>query len=93
MNVEVILALLIPFIIGLLVGAIIKKAFNLIILGVALVIVLIATGAISLTYKELYNKALTVLPKLWNGAQGWIGILPYSSIGFLLGLAIGLWRA
>lgn len=93
MNVEAILALLIPFIIGLLVGAIIKKAFNLIILGVALVIVLIATGAISLTYKELYNKALTVLPKLWNGAQGWIGILPYSSIGFLLGLAIGLWRA
>ncbi|KXB06870.1 hypothetical protein AKJ51_02660 [candidate division MSBL1 archaeon SCGC-AAA382A20] len=84
--------LIAPFLIGLLVGAIIKKTLSLIILGTALVIVLITTGTISLTYDQLYNEALNYLPRLWSGAQGWLGILPYSSAGFLIGLAIGLWR-
>ncbi|KXA88522.1 hypothetical protein AKJ37_07225 [candidate division MSBL1 archaeon SCGC-AAA259I09] len=88
----VLLVLIAPFLIGLLVGAIVKKAFSLIILGAVLVIVLIATGAIGLTYGELFNEALDFLPKLWSGAQGWLGILPYSSIGFLIGLALGLWK-
>jgi len=84
--------LLAPFLIGLLVGALVKKALNLVILAVALVIVLVATGTIGLTYGELFNEALNILPRLWGGAQGWLGILPYSTVGFLIGLALGLWR-
>jgi len=92
LNIEALLVLIAPFLIGLLVGAVIKKALNLIILGVALVIVLIATGTIGWTYEGLFNKALDALPELWGGARGWLGILPYSSMGFLIGLALGLWR-
>ena len=91
MDIGAILVLIGPFLIGLLLGAIVKKALNLIILGIALVIVLIATGTISLSYEELYDEALNTLPKLWSDAQGWVGVLPYSSVGFLIGLAIGLW--
>lgn len=92
MNIEALLVLIAPFLIGLLVGAVIKKALNLVILGVALVIVLIATGTIGWTYESLFNKAQNVLPEIWSGAQGWLGVLPYSSMGFLIGLALGLWR-
>ena len=90
MIVETLIPLLLPFIIGLLIGVIAKKAMSLIILGVVLIVVLIATGAISITYTELFDEALSVLPKLWSGASGWVGVLPYSSLGFLAGLVIGL---
>lgn len=92
MSIEVLLPLIAPFLIGLLVGAIIKKAMSLLVVGVALVIVLIATGAISLSYKDVYDKAMDTLPELWSEAHGWLGVLPYSSVSFLIGLAIGLWR-
>jgi len=92
LNIGALLVLLAPFLIGLLVGALVKKALNLVILAVALVIVLVATGTIGLTYGELFNEALNILPRLWGGAQGWLGILPYSTVGFLIGLALGLWR-
>lgn len=92
MNVESLIPLVAPFLIGLLIGAIVKKALNLIVLGVALVIVLIATGSVSLAYEDVYDRALETLPKLWGDAQGWVGVIPYSSVGFLIGLAIGLWR-
>ncbi len=92
MNIEALLVLVSPFLIGLLVGALVKKAMNLVILAVALVIVLITTGTIGWTYGGIFDKALNTLPKLWSNAQGWLGILPYSSVGFLIGLALGLWR-
>lgn len=80
------------FIIGLLVGAIIKKAFNLMVLLLALVIVLVATGALSLSFHDLFDKAMEILPKLYEAGSGWINMLPYSSAAFLLGLALGLWK-
>jgi uncharacterized membrane protein (Fun14 family) len=80
------------FIIGLLVGAIVKKAFNLMVLLVALIIVLIATGALSLSFHDLFDRAMEILPKLYEAGSGWLNVLPYSSVAFLLGLAIGLWK-
>ncbi|MGQ9787745.1 MAG: hypothetical protein ACUVQM_00280 [Candidatus Hadarchaeaceae archaeon] len=80
------------FIIGLLVGAIIKKAFNLMVLLIALIIVLVATGVLSLRFHDLFDKAMEILPKLYETGSGWINMLPYSSAAFLLGLAIGLWK-
>ena len=80
------------FIIGLLVGAIVKKAFNLLVLLIALVVVLVATGALSLTFHDLFDKAMEILPKLYEAGSGWLNVLPYSSVTFLLGLAIGLWK-
>jgi len=80
-----------PFIVGLLVGAIIKKALKLLILVVALVIVLIATGILSLTFSGLFSAAMQFLPKLYDVGHGWLNVLPYSSVAFLIGLAVGLW--
>jgi hypothetical protein len=82
--------LIVPFIVGLLVGAIIKKGLKLLILIVALVIVLVAFGVLSVTFSGLYATAMTVLPKLYDVGHGWLNALPYASITFLIGLAIGL---
>lgn len=81
-----------PFIIGLLVGAIVKKAFSLVLLVVALIIVLVVVGALSITFQDIFEKAMQFLPKLYDAGMGWVNILPYSSIAFLVGLALGLWK-
>jgi uncharacterized membrane protein (Fun14 family) len=78
-----------PFIIGLLVGAIIKKGLKLLVVIVALVIVLIAAGVVSLTFSGLFASAMQFLPKLYDLGHGWLNVLPYSSVAFLIGLALG----
>ena len=78
-----------PFIMGLLVGAIIKKAFKLLILVVSLVIVLVTTGMLSVSVSGLFDTAMTFLPKLYDVGIGWINVLPYSSVSFLIGLVLG----
>ena len=88
-----IVPVVLPFIIGLLVGAVIKKALKLLVLVVALVIVLIATGILSVTFSGLFAEAMKILPKLYNLGHGWLNVLPYSSVAFLIGLALGLWFA
>jgi len=80
-----------PFIVGLLVGAVIKKALKLLVLVVALVIVLVATGIISVTFSGVFSEAMKFLPQLYNLGHGWLNVLPYSSVAFLIGLALGLW--
>ena len=79
-----------PFIIGLLVGAIIKKGLKLLVVVAALIIVLVATGILSLTISGLYAAAMQFLPRLYDLGHGWLNVLPYSSAAFLVGLALGL---
>ncbi len=81
--------IILPFIIGLLVGAIIKKGLKLLVVIFALIIVLIATGIVSWTLSGLYASAMQILPKLYDLGHGWLNVLPYSSITFLVGLALG----
>lgn len=85
-----IIPIVLPFIIGLLAGAIIKKGFKLLILIVALIIVLILTGVLSLTFGDVFTEAMKLLPKLYDAGAGWLNVLPYSSITFLIGLVLGL---
>ena len=80
---------ILPFIIGLLVGAVIKRVLKLMVLVIALVIILIATGILSLTFSGLFAEAMNFLPKLYDVGRGWLNVLPYSSLAFLIGLAIG----
>lgn len=87
-----IVPIVVPFIIGLLVGAAIKRALKLMMVIVAIVIVLVATGAVSLTFRDIYDQALKLLPTLKELGGGILGVLPYSSVAFLIGLALGLWR-
>lgn len=85
-----IIPIVLPFIIGLLVGAIIKKGFKLLIIVVALIIVLILTGVLSLSFSDVFTEAMKLLPKLYDAGAGWLNVLPYSSITFLIGLVLGL---
>ena len=81
--------IILPFIIGLLVGAVIKKGLKFLVLIVALVIVLVVTGILSVTFSGLYAQAMQFLPKLYDVGHGWLNVLPYSSITFLVGLVLG----
>jgi len=80
-----IIPVVIPFIIGLLVGAILRKALKILILVVALIIVLVATGILSVTFSDVFS----ALPTLYNFGVGWLNVLPYSSVAFIIGLALG----
>ena len=86
-----IVPIILPFILGFLVGAVIKRALKLLVLVVVLVIVLIATGILSVTFSGLFAEAMKILPKLYDLGHGWLNVLPYSSVAFLLGVALGLW--
>lgn len=84
-----IIPVVLSFIIGLLVGAIIKKALKILILVVALIIVLVATGILSVTFSDVFSAAMQFLPKLYDVGLGWLNVLPYSSVAFIVGLALG----
>jgi len=82
--------LALPFLIGLLVGAIIKRAMKLLTAIAALAILLIATGTLS--FSSVRESAMQYLPKISGAAQDWINVVPYTSGAFLVGLALGLWK-
>jgi uncharacterized membrane protein (Fun14 family) len=87
-----IVPIFIPFIIGLLSGFIIKHTVKLIFCIIALIIILIAMGYISFTYPDIYDKTMEFLPTIIELGGGFKNVLPYSSITFLIGIAIGLWK-
>ncbi|MFC1754388.1 hypothetical protein ACFL96_13520 [Thermoproteota archaeon] len=82
----------IPLVIGLLVGAIVRKTVKLVITISALGIILVATGYISLTFQDLFDQAMLVLPRLFDSGVGFLDAMPYASTTFLIGLGIGLWK-
>lgn len=84
--------LLVPFIIGLLIGVIIKRTVKLLFAIAALIIVLIATGVIGMSSKDIYDSVMEYLPAVIEKGQSWLNLLPYSAPAFLIGLALGLWK-
>ena len=87
-----IVPVIIPAIIGLLVGVIIKHSVKLIFVVAALVVLLVLTGFISLTFQDVYDQAMKFLPRIIGTGSGLVDVLPYSSITFIIGLALGLWK-
>lgn len=81
-----------PFIIGILVGAVIKRTLKLIVLVVALVVILVAAGLVTLNFRDIFDRAMEFLPRLIDLGGGIKDVLPYSSVAFLVGLSLGLWR-
>ena len=82
----------IPFLIGLLVGVIVKNSFKLLFTLGALFILLVLTGYISLTYQDVFDQAMNFLPRIIQTGSGVVEILPYSTSTFIIGLALGLWK-
>lgn len=81
-----------PFLIGLLVGVVVKKTIKLLFAIGALLILLVLTGYLSLTYQDVFDQAMKFLPKIIPAGSGFFEILPYSTSTFLIGLAVGLWK-
>lgn len=84
-----IIPVVLPFIIGLLVGAVVKKALKLLVLVAALIVVLVVTGILSVAFSGLFTEAMKILPKLYDLGHGWLNVLPYSSVAFLIGIVLG----
>jgi len=84
------------FIIGVLLGVIIKRAIKLALAIVALVALLAVTGYLNLGWNM---PSANTIYYVFNGAQpaasqaiGLASLLPISSATFLAGAAIGLWK-
>lgn len=87
-----IVPIILPLFIGLLVGFILKHTIKLMFAVAALVILLILFGAISITYQDIFDQALKLLPRIIGMGSGFVDVLPYSSLTFIIGLALGLWK-
>lgn len=88
-----VLPTIVPFIIGIIVGVIIKRALKLILAIIVLFVVLVAIGYVQLpSTEELMKVALTYLPLIQSEASPLINFIPYTSISFIIGLLIGLWK-
>ena len=87
-----IVPVIIPAIIGLLVGVIVKRSIKLMFSIIALVVLLVLTGLISLTAKDVFDQAMKLLPRIIGTGSGFIDVLPYSATTFIIGLALGLWK-
>ncbi|WP_069807810.1 hypothetical protein [Vulcanisaeta thermophila] len=79
------------FLLGLLVGILIRRLISVALIILAIVILLIALGyvhpsTIMAILEELGYEASVAYAK----AQQIIGVIPYSSLAFIIGLVIGL---
>ncbi len=84
-------AAILPLIVGFIVGVIIKSAIKIGIALAILCVLLIALGII--TPNEILQPILSLVKSgssLTSEAQRLAGYLPYSSLTFIIGLAIGL---
>ena len=89
-----ILAAAVPLILGFLVGTVIKQALKVGAVIAILILVLIFVGA--LTPSQVIDPILTAVkgsgPQVLTQAKRLSSYLPYSSITFLIGLAVGFYR-
>ena len=84
-------AAVVPLIIGFIVGVIIRSAIKIGIALAIIIVLLIALGLLS--PNQVLQPLLSLIksgPSLSTYAQRLAGYLPYSSLTFIIGLAIGL---
>jgi hypothetical protein len=74
------------------VGVIAKHSVRLVFVVAALAVLLVLTGYISLTFQQVFDQAMKFLPRIIGTGSGLIDVLPYSTVTFLIGLALGLWK-
>ncbi|MFP3189969.1 MAG: hypothetical protein RXR31_01345 [Thermoproteota archaeon] len=88
--IEQAIALVLPFIIGLLIGYILKQAFKILAALVVLVLILLFVGYIKPgTISYILNKAFNYGSQAFTAAQAISSMIPFSSILFIIGVAIG----
>jgi len=86
-------AAILPLIIGFIVGVIAKSALKIGIALAVLVLILIAVGII--TPNQVLQPLISLVKSgstISSDAQRLADYLPYSSLTFLIGLGVGLWK-
>jgi uncharacterized membrane protein (Fun14 family) len=86
-------AAILPLIIGFIVGVIAKSALKIGIALAILVLILIAAGII--TPSQVLAPLISLVKSgsaISSDAQRLAAYLPYSSLTFLIGLGVGLWK-
>jgi hypothetical protein len=82
-----------PFVVGLLVGVLAKRVLSVALILIALFTVLAAIGYTSPEQVTGLLQQLGYAAKdALDGAMRIKDAVPYSSVAFLIGLAIGLWK-
>lgn len=88
--IEQAIALVVPFVIGLLIGYILKQAVKILAALIVLILILFAIGYIKPgTISYVLNKVFSYGSQAYSAAQSISSIIPYSSILFIIGVAIG----
>jgi len=92
-SLEQIIQLVGSFVVGLLVGVLVKRIVSVAVVLVALFIALVALGYMS------PQQVAQILQQIGYSAKDAVATamnlrdaIPYSSLAFLIGLAIGLWK-
>jgi len=92
-SLEQIIQLAGPFVVGLLVGVLVKRIVSVAVVLAALFIALVALGYTS------PQQVTQILQQIGYSAKDAVttamnlkNAVPYSSVAFLIGLAIGLWK-
>ncbi len=86
------------FIIGLLLGVVVKRVFKLALAIVALIVVLVVTGYVNLSFnqnqvgRQTVERAYSYVPSVVATVQQVATLLPLTSAAFLAGIALGLWK-
>jgi uncharacterized membrane protein (Fun14 family) len=90
---EQLVALVGPFVVGLLVGVLAKRILSVALILIALFIALAALGYMSPEQVTRLLQQLGYAAKdALDSAMRIKDAVPYSSVAFLIGLAIGLWK-
>lgn len=88
--------IVVTFIIGLLLGVVVKRVFKLAVAIVALVAILVLTGYANLNQdqlgKETSYRAYSAFPTVASTVSQVSTLLPLTSAAFLGGMGLGLWK-
>jgi uncharacterized membrane protein (Fun14 family) len=74
----------VPLVIGLLVGFIAKHTIK-IVFAIALVVLPVSAGCVRITYQDILDHAMKLLPRIISTGRGLIDVLPYSTTTFIIG--------
>ncbi|MDT7891488.1 MAG: hypothetical protein RQ952_01970 [Thermoproteota archaeon] len=84
------IALVVPFLLGLLVGYILKQSIKILVAVAIIILILLAIGAINISVLEYgFKHILAYGVSAIEAAKAVAAVLPFSSILFIIGLAIG----
>ena len=86
----------VTFILGLLMGVVVKRTLKLALAIVSLVVLLAVTGYINLALNEVTTatiyKVVSLAPTFTGRATEIASALPLSSAAFLIGVTLGFWK-